>query len=107
FAGDRSPGDSYNQPATYKSDWQIERESLLARRQASRDAAKERRERLWASLPVTFYSDEDYDQSRYKVAHLLWQNGRVNASRRNLEQLISEYPKTDTAELAKGVLERF
>jgi hypothetical protein len=107
FEAERSPGDSYNQPATYKSDWQIERERLLARRQASRDATKERRERLWASLPSPFYTDEDYAKSRYKVAHMLWQNGRVEASRRNLEQLISEYPKSDTAELAKVVLERF
>jgi TolA-binding protein len=49
----------------------------------------------------------DYAKSRFKVSHMLWQNGRVEASRRNLEQLIREYPKTDTAELAKGVLERF
>jgi hypothetical protein len=95
-AVDRSPSsDSYNQPITivYKSERQLERERVLAMRQASRDAAKERRERLWASLPAPFYTDEDYAKSRFKVAHMLWQNGRVDASRRNLEQLIETYPK--------------
>jgi TolA-binding protein len=53
------------------------------------------------------YSDEDYAKSRFNVAHMLWQNGKAEASRRNLEQLIDDYPKTDAAELAKGVLERF
>jgi len=80
---------------------------LLAKRQASRDATKERRERLWASLPMKFYSDEELARSKYNVAHMLWQNGRVEASRRNLEQLIDAYPKTNAAELAKVVLEGF
>jgi hypothetical protein len=100
---------SYNQPPTFifKSDWQIERERVLAMRQASRDATKERRERTWASLPVKIYSDEDYAKSKFNVARMLWQNGRVESSRRHLEQLINDYPQTDTPERAKVVLARF
>jgi len=107
---DRSPSnDSHNQPVTsvIKSDWQIERERVLAMRQASRDAAKQRRERTWAMLPMRIYSDEDYAKSKFNVAHMLWLNGRVDASRRHLEQLIDAYPQTDTADRAKFVLARF
>jgi hypothetical protein len=107
-AVDRSPSsDSYYQPAIYKSDLQLERERVLAMRQASRDAAKERRERTWATLPFKFYSDEELARSKYNVAHLLWLNGCVDSSQRILQQLIDDYPDTSTADLAKNTLERF
>jgi hypothetical protein len=100
---------SYNRPVVIviKSDWQLERERVLAMRQASRDAAKERRERTWASLPTKYYSDEDLAKSKYSIARQLWQHGRVDAARQTLAKLIEDYPATDTAEGAKVVLERF
>jgi hypothetical protein len=107
FAGELSPSDSYNEPASYKSDWQIERERVLAKRRASRDAAKERREKTWASLPFKFYSDEELARPKYNVAHMLWQNGKLDAAKNILAKLLDDYPKTDTADRAKGVLERF
>jgi hypothetical protein len=90
-----------------RSEWQLERERVLAMRQASRDAAKARREATWASLPAKYYTDEDFARSKFTVAHMLWQNGRVDSSRRFLEQLIADYPLTDIAERAKVVLARF
>jgi predicted Zn-dependent protease len=90
-----------------KSEWQLERERVLTMRQASRDAAKARREATWASLPVKYYTDEDLARSKYSIARQLWHNGRVDSSRRFLEQLIADYPLTDTAARAKVVLMRF
>jgi hypothetical protein len=90
-----------------KTEWQLERERVLAMRQASRDAAKARREATWASLPVKYYTDEDLAQSKYSIARQLWRCGRVDRSRLYLEQLIADFPFTETADRAKIVLTRF
>lgn len=71
-----------------------------------RTAEKARRERARQAIPTRFYADEDRAASRFKIAHLLWQAGRLDASRMTLAKLIDEFSGTEAADRARVVLAR-
>jgi hypothetical protein len=99
--------DSLYSPATWLSPADREREARREQMQERRNAEVTRREASRKSIPAKTYTEEDYAKSKFNVAHMLWQNGNLDASRKRLELLIDEYPYTDTADRARITLAKF
>ena len=84
-----------------------ERQRRTQLMEVRREAVKSRREKLKATIPEKDYTEEELAQSKFQVAHMLWQAGRINAARGQLLALLDDYPGTETAHRAKTALARF
>jgi hypothetical protein len=99
-----SSSDSRYDSVLSRSEREHQRELQLA--EERRDEEKSRREKVRVSIPVRTWSEEELAASRFKVAHLLYLDGNVDASKNVLTKLLDEYPDTVTADRAKLALAR-
>jgi hypothetical protein len=99
-----SSSDSTYASVLSRSEREHQRELQLA--QQRRDEEQSRREKVRMSIPVRTWSEEELAASRFKVAHLLYLDGNIDASKNVLTRLLDEYPDTVTADRAKLALAR-
>jgi hypothetical protein len=89
------------QPAT---SMELERQRIMQLAQQRRDEEKSRREKSRDAIPVRTWSEEQLAQSRFKVAHMLYLEGEIDAAKKVLGKLLDEFPDTATADRAKLTL---
>ncbi len=91
----------------YKSDYQFERERVLAMMATRRHDRHLEWERGRSFNAIKSYTPEDRALSKYRLAQQLFYNGKPEASKRWLEELVNLFPDTFTADRARLVLTRF
>jgi len=79
---------------------QRERERKLKLAEQRRDEEKARREKSRDTIPVRIWSEEQLAQSKFKVAHMLYLGGKIDAAKNVLIKLLDEYPDSVTADRA-------
>jgi len=112
YYGSQLPSLAYNLQANYLESLYSQSRDYLAgesqRRTAlakkRRDEEKADREKSRAAIPVTTLTDEELARSKFTCAHNLWLAGNVDSAKSWLEQLVREYPATQTADRAKVTL---
>ncbi len=81
-------------------------EIRIAQMQQRRDAEKTRRQAARERLPRPVQDNEQQAESKYELAHLLWQNGNAGAARQWLAEILDKFPSTQTADRARQTLTR-
>ena len=84
--------------------WELERQRVSQLAQARRDDEQSRREKSRDAIPVRVWSQEQLAQAKFKVAHMLFQDGNIDAAKNVLSKLVDEFPDTATADRAKVTL---
>ena len=93
-------------PLTPSTALELERQRVLQLAQQRRDEEKSRRDRNREAIPVRVWSEEQLAESRFKVAHMLYLDGEIEAAKRVLGKLLDEFPETATADRAKATRAR-
>jgi hypothetical protein len=101
--GERSYESSYGASLSATS-LELERQRILQLAQQRRDEEKSRRDKSRDAIPVRTWSEEQLAQSKFKVAHLLYLDGNIDAAKNVLSKLLNEFPDTATADRAKLTL---
>jgi hypothetical protein len=101
--GERSYESSYGESLSATS-LELERQRIMQLAQQRRDEEKSRREKSREAIPVRTWSEEQLAQSKFKVAHLLYLDGNIDAAKNVLSKLLAEFPDTATADRAKLTL---
>jgi len=83
---------------------ELERQRIMQLAQQRRDEEQSRREKSRDAIPVRVWSEEQLAQSRFKVAHMLYLDGEIDAAKKVLGKLLDEFPDTATADRAKMTL---
>jgi hypothetical protein len=83
---------------------ELERQRIMQLAQQRRDEEKSRREKSRNAIPARVWSEEQLAQSRFKVAHMLYLEGEIDAAKKVLDKLLDEFPETATADRAKLTL---
>jgi len=91
-------------PSLSQTPWELERQRTLQLAQERRDEEKSRRDKSRDAIPVRIWSEEQLAQSKFKVAHMLYLDGNVDAAKNVLSKLLDEFPDTATADRAKVTL---
>jgi hypothetical protein len=98
-----SPYDGYEQSCSTQRDAQMRRVAMMTQR---REAEHARRVGARAFLPLPIMDDEKLAAGKFQLAHLLWQGGNTAAAQKWLDEILVQFPNTETADRARQTLAR-